>query len=461
MMSDYVPTIDDLRVKLCFICREEETYDKPEDPPRNWTHPCQCTLIAHEECLLEWIKTAQTKSTTTAVENALKCPQCGARYQLESDLPFGMRLMNEALIKWNVSLGTIGKWLLTAVPVGLVAGVVVGTHFALTQYGAYAVKEFFGNELFEALLTSDPSKWPWTALINLPLIPLGLISYRFNSTYNIFPAISSLLDWPDFQIRHGQNSNNDLLPWPPSPFTVGFIALPLTRYLYRKCLERVTRWVLQTSPQRGLNAAIEGDDDDRLLVIRFRHAQGNDGEPGGGDLRGAEDDNENPGNGGEASIRIYASPLGRRIGGALLIPFISKRMGNLLLRLSKYSELLRRFLAIRRPGRWPFSSLTMRSPASIGFSAGKNIFGQEREGEVTWRLVLRALWGGGRAWAEFDPVWWRNTIGFGIFVVAKDVIHLLHLYLVKKEFESRRVKNRDFRGVDVSGLDLLHRRESR
>ena len=26
-MSDYVPTIDDLRVKLCYICRDEELYN--------------------------------------------------------------------------------------------------------------------------------------------------------------------------------------------------------------------------------------------------------------------------------------------------------------------------------------------------------------------------------------------------------------------------------------------------
>lgn len=38
---------------------------------------------------------------------------------------------------------------------------------------------------------------------------------------------------------------------------------------------------------------------------------------------------------------------------------------------------------------------------------------------------------------------------------AKDCIQLLHLWLAKRELETRRVKDRDFTGVDVRELDLL------
>lgn len=69
---------------------------------------------------------------------------------------------------------------------------------------------------------------------------------------------------------------------------------------------------------------------------------------------------------------------------------------------------------------------------------------------------------------------WRNSIGLGLFVVvchtvqvgdskftndmtlqAKDCLHLLHLWLTKRELESRRVKNRSFEGVDIRELDLI------
>jgi hypothetical protein len=161
-MSDYVPTIDDLRVKLCFICREEETFDseylisskrflvksptEPSNPPRKWTHPCSCTLLAHESCLLEWIQTAQTNPSSTAAANALKCPQCGSKYHLESDLSPGMRIINNVLTGWNKTLGRVGKVFIKMIPIGFGTGVLVGLHIVLTQYGAYAVKEFFGDE---------------------------------------------------------------------------------------------------------------------------------------------------------------------------------------------------------------------------------------------------------------------------------------------------------------------------
>ncbi|KAI3604192.1 ring finger domain-containing protein [Moniliophthora roreri] len=486
-MSDYVPTIDDLRVKLCFICREEETFDKPSNPPRKWTHPCQCTLLAHESCLLEWIQTAQTNPSSTAADNALKCPQCGAKYQLESDLPVGMRVVNNILTGWNKTLGRVGRVFVKMIPVAFGTGVLIVLHVVLTQYGAYAVKEFFGDELFNKVLSSDPQNWPWTALINLPLIPVGLIASRFETSYNIFPLIPTLLEWPNLQrleldLRYSQGQREPHSMWPPSPFTIGFIAFPVVRWIYGKCLRRVTQWVLGSTPHRGLGNAAgnraaagagEDDDEDRMLMIRIRNGgaeqqnqhrnqnQNQNQEANGDD----EDDDGQPG----ATLTIYASPLGRKIGGALLIPYIAKRMGELLLRLSKHSETFRRFLGVRAgvalsasssstPRRfWPFTPANSSSGSifSSGFFSGNQA--KKPVGDVTWQLVLRALWGGGRAWAEFDPVWWRNTLGFGLFVVAKDAIHLLHLYLVKKELETRRVKSRDFREVDVTGLDLVNR----
>ena len=38
---------------------------------------------------------------------------------------------------------------------------------------------------------------------------------------------------------------------------------------------------------------------------------------------------------------------------------------------------------------------------------------------------------------------------------VKDCAHLLHLWLTKRELESRRVKNRSFAGVDIKELDLI------
>ena len=49
---------------------------------------------------------------------------------------------------------------------------------------------------------------------------------------------------------------------------------------------------------------------------------------------------------------------------------------------------------------------------------------------------------------------WKLTINHQNFQ-AKDCVQLLHLWLAKRELESRRVKDRDFKGVDIRELDLL------
>ena len=75
----------------------------PEDPPRTWTHPCKCTLVAHESCLLQWIQTSQ--ANPSRADNALKCPQCGSTYELESDNPFVLRVLDSA----NKALSVMGR----------------------------------------------------------------------------------------------------------------------------------------------------------------------------------------------------------------------------------------------------------------------------------------------------------------------------------------------------------------
>lgn len=104
----------------------------PDDPPRAWTHPCKCTLIAHESCLLQWIQTSQ--QNRSRAPNALKCPQCGSVYELESDNPVILRLLDAA----NRGLSTMGKIVtiasVTVVVVSLGTGV---RHFLSVQSQPY------------------------------------------------------------------------------------------------------------------------------------------------------------------------------------------------------------------------------------------------------------------------------------------------------------------------------------
>lgn len=107
----------------------------------------------------------------------------------------------------------------------------------------------------------------------------------------------------------------------------------------------------------------------------------------------------------EDVIQVTGSSLGRLIGGALILPTISSFMGSLLFRLSHYSPLLRRFLAVRPS--------MMDVPPPLGpwsYPDNWNKLSPIRQIGVAARLVLSVAWRGTRTWAECDPVWYVTLV---------------------------------------------------
>ncbi|KDR78314.1 hypothetical protein GALMADRAFT_245429 [Galerina marginata CBS 339.88] len=488
-----IPTVNDLRVKLCYICREEELAGAPQDdPPRAWTHPCTCTLIAHEQCLLKWIQSSQ--GNASRAPNALKCPQCATQYEIESDDPLILR----GLALGNKFLQKLGRY---CTVMGVAAGIgVVGTsiYVSLTAYGAWAMQQFIGKELFDVIFTDDPVNWPWSAYINLPLLPIGLILSRFQTSSGSM-VIPLLLTWPPSLPAGAHNgglyeywmkpenasrlSRMSVLPtqyWPPPPVLFGLIGLPIVRAIYRKCYAHLYFKLLGTplpAPRRVPRGGLQFNEGPFVIRIRANMDDGdqqNDQQqqdqqdqqqPIEGDIPAGEGEdpaaNPNPNaaavEAAEALIEINASSLGRRIGGALVIPAISSMMGNFLFRLSRHSGLLRSVLGVQghKIGRYnytlpPWSRFTMTTTDKPWSQLSLY-----QQAKVGFRLFMTAFLGGSRTWVDSDPVWWRNCVGFGLFVAVKDCIQLLHLWLAKRELESRKVKDRDFKGVDVRELDLL------
>ncbi|KAF8154187.1 hypothetical protein B0H34DRAFT_661343 [Crassisporium funariophilum] len=471
-----VPTVNDLRVKLCYICREEEL-DAIEDPPRAWTHPCSCTLIAHEQCLLKWIQTSQ--ASTSRAPNALKCPQCGTAYELESDKPVILRVLDIG----NKTFQRLGRYFTVFGAAGTMAVIGTSVYICLTAYGAWAVEKFIGREMFNTLLTDDPTNWPWSAYINLPLLPISLILSRFQTSSNqmiiplllVWPPSSPVGDrgrrlfdfWskPENAIRLTQMSLLPTHTWPPPPLLFGLFGLPILRIFYRRLYAHVyfklmgTPMPIPRPLRRGLvfnegpfviriRAEVDGVNDQARQQQQAAPVA-NDRDPANPDPNAAAVE------AAEQLIDINAASLGRRIAGALVVPAISSFMGTLLFRLSRRSDLLRSFLGIRArvSGSYPLPPMGRFSMSHSDKRWSElSLFQQSKTG---MELFMNAIWGGSRTFVDSDPVWWRNGVGFGLFVVIKDCVQLLHLYLAKRELESRRVKDRDFSGVDVRELDLL------
>ncbi|KAG6825461.1 hypothetical protein H0H92_003642 [Tricholoma furcatifolium] len=479
-----IPTINDLRVDVQIA----------EDPPRAWTHPCTCTLVAHESCLLQWIQASQ--ANVERASKALKCPQCGTKYELVSKKPYILHLIGAG----NRFLQRVGRMVTLVGGAGIIGVFASGvSHVSLNA-----------KVMYDLLLTDDPANWRWTTFINLPSIPFALILSRFQSPRLIPSIIPILLLWPPIPPIHIARNSSPFAPssflptdlrisrplstglwsWPPTPALFGFLIIPAVRFAYRTLWKRLQAYVLGSVPpsarHRGNTFVLEG----WPVVVRFqgRVVRGNGegqnagqqgaiqaegaGAVGAGPQGGADqgvnleaqiadvdhdDDDDDaadpqpqpiPQNALEAAeqaIAVMRSSLGRRVGGALLVPWISARMGALLLAASKHWSLLRRILAVKPP----LSDVLSLVPKSV---QEEGLMGrlQKTLGTV-WRSTMR----GSTTWAEADPVWWRNAIGLGIFVVAKDTVELVHLYLATREIESRHVKNRDFAGIDIGELDLV------
>jgi len=347
--------------------------------------------------------------------------------------------------------------------------------------------------MFSMILTDDRSNWSLSAKIHLFFVPLGLISSRLGLSRSI-PY--HLLMWPTFSSDSIMDAPIEqaipIIPkmtWPPSPLLFGLVIFPTCQFLYNRYFPRFSHWVLGTNPALPAPPAPPapprqpgqprqaGQPRQRIenpnVFIRFlanvnrqpaenngNHNDENDNvnvqqeaaaPPGPPDLNPADIDAQLPME-REINVDINLINSGRLIGGALLIPIISRTMGSFLFRLSRHSHLLRKFLAIRPPwkGVLPPPPLRKYTLADVW----KRAMSYDDPGKKL-KFVVRFLWGGTRKLEDCDPVWWRNSIGFGVFVVAKDCLHLLHLWLAKRELASRHVKSRDFSGVDAKELDLI------
>ncbi|OCH90847.1 hypothetical protein OBBRIDRAFT_729945 [Obba rivulosa] len=477
----WVPTIDDLRVKLCYICREEESAEGPQVPRHVWVHPCRCSLVAHETCLLQWIRAAEQDTSRAA--NAMKCPQCGVEYELESDNPLVLRIMDSV----NGGLMTVGRAVFWAGGGALIISSLFGVYIGCTAYGSYAVQEFLGKEMFSLLLSEDTAQWPWHAYFHLPAIPISLILARAGVHTN-FPVATLLLAWTfsppvshpmrDMLTSHLRLIQTDtpapqseqlvpLFSWPPVPAAVT-VLYPLLTKGYRLSFNRLRHWVLGTRPEpkAAVRNYIYDFNDNAPIRVRINHAiipPPRAGAPPGQPAQApqpqanpapepdAEDEEDAPAEGARTT-RLTNAQIGRFVGGALMIPAIASFMGRILFRLARHSPFLRRFLAIRPP----LGARHYRPPGGLIDPAQWRDAGLLKQMGLGLRLGVNLACCGTRVWADADPVWWRNSVGLGIFIVIKDCLKLVHEYLSRREQQTRRIKSRSFAGVEIKELDLIH-----
>ncbi|OBZ86385.1 E3 ubiquitin-protein ligase MARCH5 [Choanephora cucurbitarum] len=190
--------------KRCWICFGEDA-----DSEGKWVFPCRCSLVSHEQCLLDWI--AENQKNTPLKKVA--CPQCATKYVLTERQSIPLALMSIA-----DNLVRIAAPYLTVLGLGcsmLITSSTLGAHVILTVFGAKDGEQLIGN----------PALWTWKTWLGLPSIPVALIASRSKWADHVLPATTLFL------LKMTTIPHPLKLTWPPSP-TVVFGLLPWMRLLY-------------------------------------------------------------------------------------------------------------------------------------------------------------------------------------------------------------------------------------
>jgi hypothetical protein len=119
------------------------------------------------------------------------------------------------------------------------------------------VREFIGHDLFDTLLTENPTRWPWHAWVNFPLVPLTLIASRTPLVlWTTSPLVPLLFSWPSTApvnaVAVGAARRLAVRPqlWPPPPVLVCAL-FPYIRALYTRLRERVTHALVSPRTRRN------------------------------------------------------------------------------------------------------------------------------------------------------------------------------------------------------------------
>ncbi|KAI7887094.1 hypothetical protein K492DRAFT_31503 [Lichtheimia hyalospora FSU 10163] len=197
-------TSDDDR--RCWICFGED-----EDSEGIWVKPCKCSLVSHEQCLLDWITENQKGSPLKKVY----CPQCNTPYSLMERRSLSLALLS--------LIDTLAR---TAAPYLTFLGLGCSVLLTSTTYGAYTVMTLFGARQGERLI-GRPAFWTWRTWLGLPAIPAALVLSRSRWADGVLPFAAMLI----LRATSANQQGAVQMTWPPSPaVTLG--VLPWIRLLY-------------------------------------------------------------------------------------------------------------------------------------------------------------------------------------------------------------------------------------
>ncbi|KAI5360881.1 putative Zinc finger, RING-CH-type, Zinc finger, RING/FYVE/PHD-type, FANCL domain-containing protein [Septoria linicola] len=257
---------DDL--KKCWICMSDESEDTPETS--QWRDPCPCALVAHEDCLLDWIadieasKDARNRGLTAP---RIECPQCKAEIQLSRPRDYLVEAVKGLDRLGNRAVIPVSGLALTSAMVQLSQTVGVHTIYALfgAEDGDRLLEPFWRitTQPYIEVYAGEPDKvWEllshtlldrlshWRLIVGLPLIAPVLVLSRTSLADSVLPVLPIVF----FATQaHSPGQALEFGTWPPSA-SFAYAVLPYVRGLYnayykRVWSERERQWLEAVKPR--------------------------------------------------------------------------------------------------------------------------------------------------------------------------------------------------------------------
>ncbi|CAE6361143.1 unnamed protein product [Rhizoctonia solani] len=444
------PTVYDLQKRTCWICMEEETHPiTPSDKPR-WIHPCKCTLIAHEICLLTWISESTAPGGITS-SNATCCPQCKTPYQIISNKSTLLALMN------LVEMGGAAVRKVT-----MFNGIFFGLLIPATAYGAITARLILGHEMYSFLIGNNPFQWSYATLVHLPFISLAFQGTQVTQARSLLQIMCISLPMLAYDSA-GSPSPASIFSYPPSP-TVVLAFLPCVQAAYgfakQKFFDLGAEAIIRFAAYRIRRRLQQHQDTLRRRRPNSRQISESEIQAIDQDLNDIQVQQQQLAQQAPeiAPPRVEPAAAGERppvsflFTTTLMFPFISSAAGVVLHSLSERSAGVRTLIGLRRDGVDRRFSRPIASITGLGFGSGffDRLSSATGFGDAEGRIVLRRGW----SWDEFEPVWWRNVVGYAVYVVIHDAWDLVYAWLRVTERRSRKIVDRTFDGVDLGSLDL-------
>ena len=128
----------------------------PEHPPREWKHPCTCTLVAHEQCLLkvrkETLRVHRMLSSVLSAERHTNWKAIIPSYCIYYLLEIGvLQKLGQCFSDWCAFSYRRGRHRYASSPFKsssswIATNLSFRCVLCLTAYGAWAVHKFIGTE---------------------------------------------------------------------------------------------------------------------------------------------------------------------------------------------------------------------------------------------------------------------------------------------------------------------------